>query len=96
MHEAGQRQVELRVHVGQAGQAGGGERHAVVGVGAPDHDLLLRLAMQLPEIPDQLDHRVVGLGAGVREEHPVEPGRDRRQPRRQLDGGAVVHWKKVL
>ncbi|MNE09998.1 hypothetical protein D3C80_1026930 [compost metagenome] len=69
VQEARQRQAEAAVVGRQAGEAGAGHGDAVVGVGAGDELVLLRLAEGVVAEPHQLDHGVVGLGAGVGEEH---------------------------
>ena len=53
------------VHKTHAAECGAGQGRAVVAVPAADHDLLLRLPLDLPEAPHGADQRLVGLGAGV-------------------------------
>ncbi len=53
------------VHELHAAQRGGRQGRAVVAVPATDHDLLLRLAFDLPEAAHGTDQHLVGLGAGV-------------------------------
>ena len=75
MVDAGHRQVALGVQGGHAAEAGAGDGGAVIGVLAGDEDRLLRLAEGGPIMPDHAEHGVVGLGAGIDEEYPVEMGR---------------------
>ncbi|MCY1530296.1 hypothetical protein D9M68_654770 [compost metagenome] len=69
MQEARQRQVEAALVAGQAGQAGAGHGDAVVAVDPADELLLGWFAEGVVQVPDHLDHGVVGFGAGVGEEH---------------------------
>ena len=102
--EAWQRQVGLGMHRRQPGQARGRERHAVVAVRPADHDLLGRPALQVPEPAHELDRGVVGLGAGVGEEHAIEAWRQLgeaggeldRGRRRALKEGVVVGQRRHL
>ena len=64
------RQVEVRVHLRDAGDAGGAAGHAVEAHEAGDDLLLLRLADGVVVVPGELDQRVVRLGARVGEEDP--------------------------
>src|SRR3546814_3962532 len=66
------RNVEVGLHVGHRGQAGGGDGDAVIALDAADDLLLLRPAQRVVVVPHHLDRGVVGLGAGVGEEHRSE------------------------
>jgi hypothetical protein len=83
VQHAVQRQIEVAVVGHQSAQAGRGDGHAVVRALARDDLLLARLADGVVVVPDQLDGRVVGLGARVREEHL---GHGHRCEREQLLG----------
>ena len=74
----------------QAGDRQGAHGGAVVGDVARQHLVAAGLAGGPEVLAGQLPRRLHGLAAAGREEHPVErPGRQRRQPLRQLDGVRV-------
>src|SRR5690606_18630999 len=62
------RQVEAAMVGRKAGEAGRGDRHAVVAPVSGDDLFLLTAAQGVVVVPDHLDDGVVGLGAGVGEE----------------------------
>ncbi len=69
VQEPRQRHVEAAMVGCQTGQRGGPDRDAVIAL-HPADDLLLGWPAQcVVQIPDHLDGGVVGLGAGVGEEH---------------------------
>jgi hypothetical protein len=61
--------VEVAMVAGNAGERSGGDGDAVIGLHAADDLFLLRQAARIVEIPDELDLGVVGLRAGIAEEH---------------------------
>ena len=69
VEDACHRQVEVGVEHGEARQAGSGDGGAVIGVLARDDLLLLRAPHRVVVVPGDLDLGVVGLRAGVGEEH---------------------------
>ena len=90
VQDPGDRQVEVDVVGGQPGQAGRRDGDAVIAALAADDLLLVRLADGVVVVPDQLDRLVVGLRAGVGEQHLREPlRRDLQQRLGQLDGRLV-------
>ena len=69
VQERRQRHVEHLVKRRQTREPRGGERRAVIALEARDDFLFLRPPDGVVVIPDELDLRVVGIGAGVAEEH---------------------------
>ncbi len=67
--DAGDRQIEIALVCGKAGQACRGDGDAVIGFHPRNDLLLLRPAERVVVVPDQLHRRVVRLRAGVGEEH---------------------------
>ena len=85
LHEAGQGQVELRMHRGEPRKRSRRHRDAVIGILARDMDLLVLLALQVPVVANELQCGVVRLRAGICIDDPVKPLRqDRGQLRRKL------------
>ena len=83
-----QRQVEAAVVGGQAREAAGRDRDAVVAVLPRDELLLLGPADRVVVEPHELDDCVVGFRARIGEEHAVEPRRRHlHQPLGEVDGG---------
>ena len=67
VQDARDRQIEILMRKGEAGETRGRDRHAVV-CPLPRNDLLLARATQrVVDVPRELDGGVVGLGSGVRE-----------------------------
>ena len=62
------RQIEGAVIVGQSREAGRGDGDPMIATLARDQLFLLRLAQRVGAVPQHLDHRVIGLGAGIGEE----------------------------
>ncbi len=52
--------------------AGRSNGTAMVGVDAADDDSTLRLFHQSPVSADHAQNRIIGLGTGVHQEHPIE------------------------
>ena len=75
--DAVHRQVEVAVVVGQAGQRGGDDGHAVIGLAAADDLLLFGPPARVVVIPRQLDLGLIGLRAAGLIEHLAH--RNRRQ-----------------
>ncbi len=69
VQKAGQRQVEIAVVAGQAGERGGDDGDAVIGFHPADDFFLPRPAERVVEIPDELDLRVVRLRSGIAEKN---------------------------
>ena len=91
------RAAELSVHRRHAAQRRAGHGAAVVRVEPADHDAPSGLALELPVAPDHPQHRVVGLGAGVREEHAAHPRRrDLGDQARELDRRRVGALEEVV
>ena len=67
--DIGDRQIEIAVVGGEAGEARGRDGDAVIALGAADDLLLARPAERVVVVPDELDRGVVRLGAGIVEEH---------------------------
>jgi hypothetical protein len=59
MQHTGDRQIEVAVIVRQPGQAGAGDRNAVIALDPRDDLFLLRTAERIVVIPAELDRRVV-------------------------------------
>jgi hypothetical protein len=81
---AGQRQVEVLVHRGQARQRRRRRRHAVVALLARDDLLLQRLISGVVVVAHQLERGVVALRARVGEQQPPVAQRRRGRPVDQL------------
>ena len=82
-----ERQAKAVLHIRQCGQAGGSKRDTVIAALAADDLFLFRLADGGMVIPDHLDGRVVGFGAGITEKRLVEAvRRNRDQLFGKIDG----------
>ena len=90
MDETGQWEIEWPIAVWQSGQAGGGERHAVIGE-CPGKDFgLSGFASKLLPRSDDFQGGLVGFRTGIAEDGVLEARR--RQPGqsfRQADGGLI-------
>jgi hypothetical protein len=69
VQKARQRQVEVAMIAGEAGERGRGDGDAVIGLDAADDLLLVRPAERIVEIPDKLDLGVVRLRSGIAEKN---------------------------
>ena len=97
MHNAGNRQIALRVHIAHAAQRGAANGGAVIGVDAADQGFFLRLALRRPEMPRHADHGVVGFRAGIGQKHMVELRRGQLgQQGGQLDHRRVSGLEKCI
>ncbi len=95
--EAGKRQIPLRVHGREAGKRSGRHRHAVIGVFARQVNLLVRTALQIPIIADQLQGRVVRFRSRIREQHMlVTIGQNRRELGSQFGRPGVRRLEEVV
>jgi hypothetical protein len=72
MMEAGERQTALLVHALHAAEAGGDHRRSVIAAAPADELVAVRLALELPEMADEADDRVIGFGTGIDEEDMLE------------------------
>ena len=72
MDDVGDGQAGLGVHGAHAAEAGADDGGAVIGVAAGDELLLLGLAHAVPVDAGEAEDGVVGLGAGIGEEHAVD------------------------
>ncbi len=79
----------------KAAQARTGEGRAVIGAESREDLLLLWLSPNVVVVPDDLDLRVVGLGARAAEEDLAHPaGRERDESLRQAGRGRVRHRRE--
>ena len=84
-----QRQVEIAMEDGHAGEAARDDRDAVVGAVARNDFLLFRASQRIVKVPDHLDREVVGLRPRRGEMRLGHARRHRDEPLGQLDGGGV-------
>jgi hypothetical protein len=63
MQDIGDRQVEVGLHIGQAGERARGDGYAVIAAQPRDDLLLLRLGSRIVVVPSELHLHVVGFGA---------------------------------
>lgn len=90
MQYAGNRQVEIGVHMRLAGQAAAGHGDAVIAVNASDQLLLGGLSDLVVIVPHDLHGGVDRFGAGIGEQDAVKaPRRDTRQLLGQKNGRLV-------
>ncbi len=81
VEDARDRQIEILVDGGQAGERAGRDRDAVIGLHARDDLFLLRPSEPVVQIAHHLDDGVAGFGAGIAE---IGLGHRRRREAHQL------------
>ena len=88
--EAGGKGIEKPVHRRLSGGGQGRDGAPVKGVDQGDDLAALGAVLFLGVLPRGFDHALIGLGAGVREEHLLHPGFFAEELCRFLAGGRVV------
>jgi hypothetical protein len=93
--DAGQQAAEELAIVDDAADRNAAEADAVITLLAPDQALTARFAAHAMVSERDLERGVDGFGAGVREEHMIEPGRrDLDEPLGELECERMSHLKR--